>query len=30
LRKADKIIDKIENRMKDGGDSNGLFGTFFG
>ncbi len=30
LRKADKIIDKIENRMKDGGDNNGLFGTFFG
>jgi hypothetical protein len=30
LRKADKIIDKIENRMKDGGDNTGMFGTFFG
>lgn len=30
LRKADKIIDKIENRMKEGGDASGMFGTFFG
>ena len=30
LRKADKIIDKLENRMKGGDDNGGLFGTFFG